>query len=186
MLKLNLPQNILGKEEYTALSTFQKGEYVTNLLKQILELNTKGVTISQIDKEIHLGHSTVWHHLEKLADSAFCLKMERGDTAVYNYNKVLNTLDDCDIQGKFYFYDFDMVENMFGKFVRIQTKQEDESGSLVAHSGVLLGTNTFSKVMDSLIRIRDVHLNADKSKEFFGDVAKPSQKDSNLDEDKDE
>lgn len=176
MLKLNLPQNIqniLSKEQYASLSTFQKGEYVTNLLKQILELNTQGVTISQIDKEIHLGHSTVWHHLEKLADSAFCLKMERGDTAVYNYNNVLNTLDDCDIQGKFYFYDFDVIENIFGRFVRIQTKQEDESGNLTAHSGILVGANAFSKVVDSIIRIRDVHLNEDKSKEFFGDIQKP-------------
>jgi hypothetical protein len=184
MLKLNLPEKILSKEEYTALSTFQKGEYVTNLLKQILELNTKGVTIGQIDKEKHLGHSTIWHHLERLADSAFCLKMERGDTAVYNHNTVLNTLDECDIQGKFYFYDFDIVENMFGKFVRIQTKQEDESGNLIAHSGVLLGINTFSKVVESITRIRDVHLNADKNKEFFGDVAKPKPKESHLNEDK--
>lgn len=146
---------------------------MTNLLKQILELNTQGVTISHVDKEIHLGHSTVWHHLEKLADSAFCLKMERGDTAVYNHNKVLNSLDECDIQGKFYFYDFDIVENLFGKFVRIQTKQEDESANLIAHSGVLVSINAFGKVVDSLTRIRDVHLSADKNKEFFGDIQKP-------------
>ena len=106
VLKLNLPENILSKEQYSALSTYQKGEYITNLLKQIIELNPQGVTISQIDKGINLGHSTIWHHLEKLADSAFCLKMERGDTAVYNFNKVLDELEDCSIQGKFYFYDF--------------------------------------------------------------------------------
>src|SRR3989338_1180816 len=158
MLKLNLPQNILGKEEYTALSTFQKGEYVTNLLKQMLELNTKGVTISQIDKEIHLGHSTVWHHMEKLADSAFCLKMERGDTVVYNYNKVLNDLEDCHIQGKFYHYDFDLIENMFGRFVRMQAKQEDQSGNIVVHSGIIIGTTYYDKVVESIIKIRDVHL----------------------------
>ena len=92
VLKLNLPENILGKEQYVALSTYQKGEYVTNLLKQIIELNPQGVTISQIDKGVKLGHSTIWHHLEKLADSAFCLKMERGDTAVYNFNKVLRII----------------------------------------------------------------------------------------------
>ena len=173
MLKVNLPQNILSKEQYSALSTYQKGEYSTNLLKQILELNPNGVTISQIDKALKLGHSTIWHHLEKLADSAFCLKMERGDTSVYNYNKVLNTVDNCDIQGKFYFYDFDLIENIFGKFVRIQIKQEDESDALVAHSGVLIGTRTFNQVIESLIKIRDVHLNEEKNKEFFGDVAKP-------------
>ncbi|MBI2102065.1 hypothetical protein HYT53_05645 [Candidatus Woesearchaeota archaeon] len=185
VLKLNLPENILGKEQYAALSTYQKGEYVTNLLKQIVELNPQGVTISQIDKAIKLGHSTIWHHLEKLADSAFCLKMERGDTAVYNFNKVLDELEDCHIQGKFYHYDFDLIENIFGKFVRIQTKQEDQSGNLIVHSGVIIGTTSYDKVVDSIVKIRDVHLNADKNKEFFGDVAKPEPKDSSLDEGKD-
>ena len=185
VLRLNLPQNILSKEQYSALSTYQKGEYITNLLKQIIELNPQGVTISQIDKGINLGHSTIWHHLEKLADSAFCLKMERGDTAVYNYNKVLDELEDCHIQGEFYHYDFDLIENIFGKFVRIQIKQESQSGDLITHSGVLMGTSSYDKVAESIIKIRDVHLNADKTKEFFGDVAKPKPKDSNMNEDKD-
>lgn len=185
VLKLNLPENILGKEQYAALSTYQKGEYVTNLLKQILELNPQGVTISQIDRGVKLGHSTIWHHLEKLADSAFCLKMERGDTAVYNFNKVVDELEDCHIHSKFYHYDFDLIENIFGKFVRIQTKQENESGELTTHSGVLIGTNAFSHVVDSMIKIKDAHLNADKTKEFFGDVAKPKPKESHLDEGKD-
>ena len=167
MLKLALPKHILDKEQYTALSSIQKGEYMTNLLQQILELNPNGITISQVDKALNLGHSTVWHHLEGLADDAYCLKMERGDTAVYNYNKVLDTLDDCDLQGKTYFYDFDIVENMFGKFMRIQTKQENTSGNLVVHGGILVGTASFDKVVDSLIKIRDVHLNKDKNKEFL-------------------
>jgi len=186
VLKLNLPENILSKEQYSALSTYQKGEYITNLLKQIIELNPQGVTISQIDKGINLGHSTIWHHLEKLADSAYCLKMERGDTAVYNFNKVLDELEDCHIQGEFYHYDFDLIENIFGKFVRIQIKQESQSGDLITHSGVIIGTNSYDKVVDSIVKIRDVHLNADKTKEFFGDVAKPKPKDSNLDENKGE
>ena len=183
VLKLDLPQNILDKEQYSTLATFQKGEYVTNLLKQILELNPDGVTISQIDKAIKLGHATIWHHLEKLADSAYCMKMERGDTAVYNFNKVLDELDDCDIRGKFYFYDFAIIENIFGKFVRVQIKQEDTSGNIAAHGGVIININSYDKVVDFLVKIRDVHLNADKNKEFFGDVAKPKPKKSHLNED---
>ena len=186
VLKLVLPQNILSKEQYSAFSSYQKGEYITNLLKQILELNPNGVTISQVDNHTKLGHATIWHHLEKLADSAYCLKMERGDTAVYNFNKVFDTLDDCEIQGKFYFYDFDLIENIFGKFVRMQIKQEDESGSLITHSGIIIGTNSYDKVVESLVKIRDVHLNADKNKEFFGDVSQPKPKESNLSDNKDE
>lgn len=182
VLKLVLPQNILSKEQYSALSTYQKGEYVNNLLRQVLELNPNGITISQVDKELSLGHATIWHHLENLADRAECMKMERGDTAVYNFNRLLDELEDCDIQGKFYFYDFALVENIFGKFVRIQIKQEDTSGNVVAHSGIIVGTNSYDRVVDSLVKIKDVHLNADKNKEFFGEVAKPKPKKSRLKE----
>ena len=146
--------------------------YLTNLLMQILELNSDGITISQVDKAVKLGHATIWHHLETLADSAYCLKMERGDTAVYHFNKVLHTLDDCHIQGKFYFYDFDLIENIYGKFVRIQIKQEDKSGTLSTHSGVVVSTDYYGKVVESLVKIKDSYLNSDKNKEFFGDVAK--------------
>ena len=176
VLKLVLPQNILEKEQYSALSTYQKGEYTTNLLKQILELNPNGVTISQVDKAVNLGHTTIWHHLEKLADRAVCLKMERGDTAVYNFNKSLDLLEDCDYQGKFHFFDFDLVENLFGKFVRVQIKQENASGDLVAHSGIIISTEFFKDFVNSVVKIRDTHLSADKNKEFFGEVAKPTHK----------
>ena len=182
VLKLVLPQNILNKENYSALSALQKGEYINNLLRQVLELNPNGVTISQVDNALGFGHSTIWHHLGSLADCAYCLKMERGDTAVYNFNKVLHSLDDCNIQGKFYYYDFDIVENLFGKFVRMQIKQDDESGNLVVNNGIIVGTNSYGKVVDSLIKIRDVYLNADKNKEFFGEIAKPRPKKSRLKE----
>ena len=86
MLKITLPPNILEKEQYLALSSSQKGEYIHNLLKEILELNTHGVTISQIDKSTYFGRSTIWHHLEILASRAECIKMERGDTEVFHSN----------------------------------------------------------------------------------------------------
>ena len=184
MLKLVLPQNILVKEQYAALSSIQKGEYMTNLLKQILELNPNGITISQVDKALKLGHSTIWHHLENLAARAECLKMERGDTAVYDYNKVIHTLDDCDIQGKFYFYDLDIVENSLGRFVRIQIKQENASGNMIAHSGVIVRLAFFDEFLNSLHKIKELHMNLEKDKEFFGEIAKPNPEESHPNEDK--
>lgn len=186
MLTLVLPQNILAKEQYAALSSIQKGEYVINLLKQILELNPNGITISQVDKALKLGHSTIWHHLENLAARAECLKMERGDTAVYNHNKIIHTLDNCDIQGKFYFYDFDVVENMLGRFVRIQIKQENTSGNMIAHSGVIVRLAFFDEFLNSLHKIKELHMNLEKDKEFFGEVINPASKAKEADLNKDE
>jgi len=185
MFKLQLPQDILNIENYSSLSTFQKSEYSNNLLTRILELNPTGVTISQVDNALKLGHSTIWHHLENLAGRAICLKIERGDTAEYSFNKVMNTLSDCHIQDKYYLYDFDTVENILGRFVRIQLKQENSSGNLAALSGVIVSAEYFGDFVNSLIQIRDIHSNRDKDREFFGEIINQSKiKEDHLNADK--
>ena len=164
MLKINLPQNMLEKEQYLALSSWQKGEYIHNLLKEILDLNPKGVTVSQIDKTIYIGRSTIWHHLEILASKGTCFKMDRGDTEVYYPNEVITALKELEVKGELYTYSFSLVKNQYGKFVNIQAKQEDRTGNLAAHSGVLLGSKFFVDIVNSLAKIKDNHLNEDKQK----------------------
>ena len=59
MEKINLPENMLKKEQYTVFSSQQKGEYVTNLLKEIFKLNPAGITVSDVKKSTYLSHSVV-------------------------------------------------------------------------------------------------------------------------------
>lgn len=164
MLKLNLPQNMLEKEQYLALASNQKGEYIHNLLREILELNPKGITISQIDKATYLGRATIWHHLEVLASRGECMKIERGDTEVFHSNKVIVPLEELDINSDYYTYWFHVVENTYGKFIHIQAKQQDKSGNVITHSGVILQSNVVDDVINSLNKIKEIHLNKDEQK----------------------
>jgi hypothetical protein len=164
MLKINLPQNMLEKDAYLALASNQKGEYIHNLLKEILNLNTKGITVSQIDKATYIGRATIWHHLEILASRGACFKMDRGDTEVYHSNEVIAALKELDVKCEYYTYNFTLVKNTYGKFVNIQAQQEDKAGNLIAHSGVLLNSKIFSNILNSLAKIQDNHLNEDKQK----------------------
>ena len=159
MLKINLPQNTLEKEQYLVLSSSQKGEYIHNLLKEILDLNPSGITVSQIDKATYIGRATIWHHLEVLASRGDCLKMDRGDTEVYHSNKVIDPLKELDIEGEHYSYWFHLVENTYGKFVRIQAKQQDRSGNIISYSGVLINSSLVPDILNSLARIKEDHLN---------------------------
>ena len=59
MEKINLPENMLEREKYNMLSSQQKGEYITNLLKEILKLNPTGITVSNVKKNTYLSHSVV-------------------------------------------------------------------------------------------------------------------------------
>lgn len=162
MLKLNLPSNILDKETYSALPTHEKEEYIHNFLKQVLELNPNGVTAPQIDNATYLGRSTVWHHLEILAARSQCFKVERGDTAVYHSNKVIEDLRQLDIKGDLYLYCFNVVENIFGKFIRLQLKQDTRSGAPRTNCGIVVDTKHFDEFLSTLQKIKQSNLNESK------------------------
>ena len=162
MLKFNLPLNILPKESYSALPTHEKEEFIHNFLKQVLDINPNGVTVSQIDNATYLGRSTIWHHMEILASRSQCFKVERGDTAVYHSNKVLEDLKEMDMKGDFYMYCFNVVENIFGKFVRLQIKQETRTGNPRTNCGIVIDAKHFDEFMDKLEKIKKNHLNKGK------------------------
>ena len=61
----------------------EKEEYMSNLLKKILELNPEGVTISQIREATGFTYSTIWHHLEILSCTAQGHKISRGNMDIY-------------------------------------------------------------------------------------------------------
>jgi hypothetical protein len=158
MEKINLPKNILEREQYKALSSSEKGEYTHNLIIKILKLNPDGITVSQVDKATYFGRPTIWQHLEILASRAQCLKVERGDVDVYYANKIINPLKGLDIQGKHYYYSFYFVENFYGKFVTIQIKQEGRSGALTSFGGVMIDQELICEVIDSLTKAKKSHL----------------------------
>src|SRR3989344_1945984 len=133
MTKINLPE-MLPKEAFKTLPAKEKEEYVSNLLKKILELNPEGITISQIREATGLTYSTIWHHLEVLSCTAQCHKVSRGNTDVYHSHGNSNHLNDHE-HGKVH-YSISTVENNDGKFVCIHEKRENRMGNQTICSGV--------------------------------------------------
>lgn len=167
MPKINLPENTLEKETYSSLPSLEKGEFTHNFLKEILRLNSTGITISQIEKNTYLSHSIIWHHLEILASKGECLRIERGDVDVYHFNKVIDILKQFDIpddNSAYHFsYNFDLIENTFGRFIRIQRQRESRSATHTTRSGVIIPYHLVSQIANILIKIKENHLNEDKS-----------------------
>src|SRR3989338_3415233 len=94
MANINLPKEMLEKEAFKTLPAKEKEEYVTNLLKKILDLNEDGITISQIKEATGLTYSTIWHHLEILSSTAQAHKISRGNLDVYYHNGIANYLNE--------------------------------------------------------------------------------------------
>lgn len=143
MAKIILPKNILKKEEYLVLPPLEKGEYIDNVIKEILALNPSGVSASEVDNAIYFEYTSVWHHLEILASRAECLRIEHGETDIYYMNSVIAHLKEIDVtDGKLdSCYSFDLVENIFGKFIRIQRKMDSRSTVHATHNGLLIPLN---------------------------------------------
>lgn len=167
MPKINLPENILEKETYSSLPPLEKGEFIHNFLKEILRLNPTGMTVSQIEKNTYLSHSVIWQHLDTLASRGECLRIERGDADVYHFNNVIDTLKQFDIPSDNsplpFSYNFNLIENTFGKFIRIQRQRGSRSAAHTTHSGVILPYHLVSQIANILIKIKENHLNEDKS-----------------------
>lgn len=163
--KINIPENILEKEKYASLPALQKEEYLHNLLREILKLNA-GVTVSDIRKNSYISHTVIWHHLEIMSSRGECLRIERGDTDVYHLNEVIDHLGEFDIiddKSSYHFgFNFDIVENPFGKFLLIQRMRESRSDAHTIRGGVIVPSYLLGTLIDTITKIRDNHLKEDK------------------------
>lgn len=121
-----------------------------------------GLTISDIKKNTYLSNSVIWHHLEILSSGGECLRVERGDTDVYHLNELINELKEFDIlddNTPYHFaYNFDLVQNVFGKFLRIQRLMESRSEAHTIRAGVIIPYNLVDKIINTLVKIKENHL----------------------------
>ena len=131
---LTLPQDMLQKESFKTLPAKEKEEYLSNLLKKLLELNPEGITTSQIKEATGFTYSTIWHHLEMLNSTAQCHKVSKGNLDVYHSVGKISHLNDFD-KGKAQ-YSVSTVENTQGRFVCVHEKRENRAGNQAVCSGV--------------------------------------------------
>ncbi len=157
MLKFNLPQNMLEKDQYLALPSLQKEEYINNILREILRLNPLGITVSQISKATYFGRSTIWHHVELLAAKGECLRLERGNIDVYHLNEVIMHLKELRVEGTKLgsYYDFDLVKNSYDNYVRIQRKRESRTEANNTKQGIIVPYTSFNDFLNALNVIKE-------------------------------
>ena len=153
MAEINLPKDMLAKEAFKTLPAKEKEEYVTNLLKKILDLNEEGITISQIREATDLTYSTIWHHLEILSCTAQAHKISRGNLDVYYHNGRSSYLNELSKDGTN--YTLGAVENSKGRFVCIHEKRQNRLGNHTVCSGVNIPVELIDGFIAELNKVKN-------------------------------
>ena len=152
MANINLPKDLLQKEAFKTLPAKEKEEYLQNLLKKILELNTEGITISQIKEATGLTYSTVWHHLEVLSCTAQAHKISRGNLDIYHYYGDCNHLNEYS-KGKAK-YAISTVKNGEGNFISIHETRENRLGNHTICKGISIPFELIGELTKELNKIK--------------------------------
>ena len=162
MAKINLPQEILEKETFKRLPAKDKEEYLSNLLKKILELNPEGATISQIKEFTGLTYSTIWHHLDILSCTAQGHKISRGSLDIYYpIGKESIVKEYPDAKGKA-LYVTSILKDNEGSFVRIHEKRQNRLGNYTVCSGIAIPIELVNEFIEALNKVKKSYLNEGK------------------------
>jgi len=152
MAKINLPNDMLEKEAFKTLPAKEKEEYVTNLLKKILDLNEDGITISQIKEATGLTYSTIWHHLEILSCTSQAHKISRGNLDVYYHNGTSNHLNEFSTNKATYI--LSTVKNSEGNFVCVHEKRQNRMGNHTITKGINIPVELTDKFIAELNKVK--------------------------------
>jgi len=76
-MKLKTPKKILSPNEIKRLSPSDRDYYIRNVILEILELNKRGITVSQVSQKLPFSRPTIAKHLDILVAIGEGYKIQR-------------------------------------------------------------------------------------------------------------
>lgn len=150
-MKLKAPKKILSSEEIKRLSPSDRDYYIQNVVLEILQLNKRGVTISQISGKLPFSRPTIAKHLDVLVAIGEAYKIQRGNLSIYYKNgKIVHEEDVQSTVISDKTYTFYKLKNLEGEFLYIQEKDLDEFRSARVKGGVIINARDLSLFMEAL------------------------------------
>jgi len=130
---------VLPVKEVVSMRPQDREHYVEKIMLNILEMNPRGVTVSEIARKTSFYRDTVAKHLERLVATREAYGVARGNLTVYYKNgQVVHATDVKDATSPDRTYTFYKLENEDGKFIYIQEKELDEFRSVKVKGGIMI------------------------------------------------
>ena len=150
-MKIKVPQELIEQEELRSLRPKDRDQYVQKLILRILELNPKGVTISEIADQTNVNRNTVASHMKTLIAIREAYSINRGRLSIFYKNgKVVHARSTEHRLPNDRFYRFYRLENEQGKFIYIQERQLDDLRAIEVKGGIMINDKDFVKFMNEL------------------------------------
>lgn len=150
-MRIKVPQDLIEQGELRSLRPKDRDQYVQKTILRILELNTRGVTVSEIADQTKVNRNTIASHLKTLVAIREAYAISRGNLSIFYKNgKVVHARS---MEHRFpndKFYKFYRLENEQGKFIYIQERELDEFRAIRVKGGIMINDKDFVKFKNEL------------------------------------
>jgi len=150
-MKLELPSNIISQEELRNLRPKDRDECIEKLLLQILDLNSQGVTITELADQTRINRNTLSSHMKILVATREAYEVNRGKLSVFYKNgKIVHARStECKFPND-RFYRFYRLNNEQGNFIYVQERQLDEFRAIKVMGGIMIKDEDFVEFLKEL------------------------------------
>jgi len=150
IVKLELPQSMTSPEDLKNMRPKDRDEAVQKLLLQVLDLNTQGVTIGELEDQTRICRPTLASHMKTLVATREAYENKRGKLSFFYKNgKVVHARStECRFNDRF--YKFFRLKNDQGKFIYIQERQIDEFRATKVNGGIMINDGDFLNFLKEL------------------------------------
>jgi len=151
-VSLNPPKMLmLSREEVLSLRPKDRDSYAEKIIKELLRVNTKGITISEIEMVTGLNRNTITKHLKRLVAIREAFVQKRGNLSIfYNNGEIILKQDILSNIVRNTSYTFHRIINDEGKYIYIQEKNADFYGNVKVSGGIMIRDEDFLTFLNEL------------------------------------
>jgi hypothetical protein len=127
------------KEMLSKLSAQDRYKVVQGILQGLLEDNSTGITISQMQKLVPYDQTTIAKHLDYLTAIRIGYRVKFGNTYVYYPNGKIHhptRIEEHQLGDRY--YSVYLIKNPLGEYVYIQEKKKDRDSTTTVSGGLIV------------------------------------------------
>ena len=138
-----------SKEDLKKMSPEDRKRFARSIVLKVVKDNPEGISLIQVSDITGIERRTVSRHLDHLTAIRELYRRQFSQRTILYYpnGKVAHPTLSKDIKIEDKYYNFQLIENPFGKFVYIQEKTRDEYNLFTTVGGLMLNTNGLDELI---------------------------------------